>query len=122
MRQLPQNYPEIYDKFLKGLFVVKQSQGNFNAVADLKLEQTISRSQRSVDGIIGQTRQRAYVTKWEIVYHEILAISNTFRGLTHANLGSNETNVHQELNKNFCKSFNTDVNNVYSYFTEKGNP
>ena len=93
MRQLPQNYPEIYDKFLKGLFVVKQSQGNFNAVADLKLEQTISRSQRSPDGIIGQTRQREYVTKWEIVYHEILAISNTFRGLTHANLGSNETNV-----------------------------
>ena len=73
MRQLPQNYPELNDNFLKGLFAVKQSQGNFNTVAgDLKLEQTINRSPKSVGGI-----------------------------------------------KNFCKSFNTDVDNVYSYFTEK---
>ena len=33
MKQLPRNYPEIYEKFLKGLFAVKQSQGNLNAVA-----------------------------------------------------------------------------------------
>ena len=122
MRQLPQNYPEIYDKFLKGIFVVKQNHGNFNAGAgDLKLEQAINRSQKSVGGIIGQTRQREYVTKWKIIYDEFLAIS-TCRGLTQANIGSNETNVHHELDKNFCKSFNTDVDNVYSYFTEKGNP
>ena len=67
MRKLPQTYPEIYDNVFKGHFVVKQSQGNFNAVAgDLKLEQTINRSQKSVGGIIGQTRQREYVTKWEL--------------------------------------------------------
>ena len=76
----------------------------------------INRSQKSVGGIIGQTRQREYITKWEIVYHEILAISNTFRDLTHPKLGSNETNVHYKLDKNFCKFFNTDVDN------EKGNP
>ena len=31
-------------------------------------------------------------------------------------------NVPHELDKNFCKSFNTDVDSVYSCFTEQGNP
>ena len=67
MRKLHQTHPEIYDKVFKGHFLVKQSQGNFNAVAgDLKLEQTINCSQKSVGGVIGQTRQREYVTKWEL--------------------------------------------------------
>ena len=45
MRTISQDYPEIYDKFMNGLFAVKQKTGSFNAVVvDLKLEQTISRS------------------------------------------------------------------------------
>ena len=103
MRRLPKDYPEIYEKFMEGLFVLKQNKGNFNAVAgDLKLEQTINRSQKSISGIIGQTGQREYVTKWEIVYHEILSISNKFRSLTNSNLGSRETEMHHELDQNFC--------------------
>ena len=29
MRKLPWDYPEIYDKFMNGLFVVKQKKGSF---------------------------------------------------------------------------------------------
>ena len=70
---------------MQGHFVVRQNNGEFNAVApDMKLEQTIQISKKSVKGIIGQTRQLAYVSQWEIVYDEILAISNSFQQLLYA--------------------------------------
>ena len=42
MRYLPNEYPDIYNKFLSGHFAVKTKQDSFNAVSpDMKLEQTI---------------------------------------------------------------------------------
>ena len=88
---------------MNGLFVVKQKTECVNAVAgDLKLEQTINRPQKSASRILGQIRQREYVTKWEIVYHEIPSMSNKFRSLTDSNLGSRETELHHELDQHFC--------------------
>ena len=44
MRKLPEQFPEIYEQFLKGNFVVKTKSRTFNCVApDMKLEQTIKR-------------------------------------------------------------------------------
>ena len=95
--KLPQDHPEIYEKFMQRHFVVKQNNRVFNAVApDMKLEQTIQRSKKSVKGIIGQTIQVAYVSQWEIVYHEILAISNSFRQLINAKVGYCGTVIHHK--------------------------
>ena len=42
MRQLPDEFPEIYDHFKNGEFVVKRKPGTFNAGSpDMKLGQTI---------------------------------------------------------------------------------
>ena len=89
-----------------------------NAVA----EQTINQSQKRVSGIIAQTRQVEYVTKWDMAHHEILAISNKVRSLTDSNLGSRETELAYEFDQNFCKSINNDVSHVGTYFTQKGKP
>ena len=49
MRKLPQEHPDIYEKFCTGHFVGRQNQGAFNAASpDMKLEQTIQRSQKSI--------------------------------------------------------------------------
>ena len=81
-----------------GEFVVKGKPGTFNNVSpDMKLEQTIQRSKKSQSGIIGQTRQNNYVTEWELVYHEILNISNLFHGVTSSRLSFRETDLHHEL-------------------------
>ena len=62
---------------MEGKLVVKSNPGYFKAVApDMKLEQTIQRSQKSFGGIIGQTKQVGYVTECGPIYHEVLAISN----------------------------------------------
>ena len=123
MRRLPDDHPEIYEKFKAGNFVVNESKKAFSAVSpDMKLEQTIQRSQKSSSGIIGQTRQVSYVSEWEVVYHEILSISNAFRNLTHSNLGTRESEVHHELGGNYAKSFNTQVKHVIDFLTAHGNP
>ena len=48
MRQLPDEFPEIYDHFKNGEFVVKGKPGTLIAVSpDMKLEQTIQSSKKS---------------------------------------------------------------------------
>ena len=83
MHQLPETAPDVHQSFMAGKFVVKRTQGKFNAVgADMALEQTINRSQKSASGIIGNTRKKKFVAMWELVYHEMLAVSNLFRELS----------------------------------------
>ena len=56
MRTLKDDHPELHAEFVKGHFVVKSNTGSFNAVApDMKLEQTIQRSQFRRDHRANQT-------------------------------------------------------------------
>ena len=92
MRKLPSEHQEIYNEFMEGKFVVKTKCESFNAVSpDMKLEQAIQRSKKSSGGIIGQTRQDSYISEWELVYHEVLSISNCYNSLTSAEYSSRET-------------------------------
>jgi len=57
MNLLGSDHPNIYTKFIEDHFVVRRANTQFNAVgADMALEQTINRSQKSSGGIIGETR------------------------------------------------------------------
>ena len=123
MKKLPESHPEVYAEFLKGNFVVKTNPGRFNAVApDMKLEQTIQRSKKSSSGIIGQTRQVDYVSEWEVVYHEVLSISNAFRNLTMSNIGSRECELHHELGGNHLMNYNKQLLKVTNFVRGRGNP
>ena len=88
----------------------------------MKLEQMIQRSKKSVKGIIGQTRQVAYVSQWEIVYHEILAISNLFQQLINAEAGYHETVIHHELDGNVSGHSGFCVKKIYDFIEARGNP
>ena len=77
MRKLAQDAPSVFENFKAGKFVVKRTEGQFTAVgADMCLEQTINRSQKSAGGIIGSTKRKQSVTQWEMIHHEMLAIVN----------------------------------------------
>ena len=62
----------------------------------MKLEQTINRSSR---GIIGHTKALEYVTEWQLIYHEVLDISNFMRSLTKSNNIQGDTALHPQLSK-----------------------
>ena len=103
MRQLPEEHPSIYKEFMEGKFVVKTSADFFNAVEpDMKLEQSIQRSKKSAGGIIGQTKQNAFVTEWELAYHEVLEISQSYSNITRSILAETDaTTLNKELRSNF---------------------
>ena len=62
------------------------------------------------------------VSKWEVVYHEILGISNTFRRLTNFTLGASESELHRELDGDNAKVFNAQVTNITNFLIAHGNP
>ncbi|KAG8176012.1 hypothetical protein JTE90_007009 [Oedothorax gibbosus] len=124
MRCLEEKHPEVYHKFKAGNFVVRQTKRPFTAVSpDLKLEQTIQRSQKSSNGIIGQTRQQMYVTEYELVYHEVLGISNRFREILGADSsGYSEVIVHHELSGNLNANMLKHINILFEFMNTRGNP
>lgn len=61
----------------------------------MALEQTINRAQKNVSGIIGSSKKKQYVAKWEIVYHEMLAITNLHRELAGLGTTSYELDVYK---------------------------
>ena len=82
MHKLRDTAPDLYRAFMADKFVMKRTHIKFNAVgADMALEQTINRSQKSASEIISNTRKKKFVAIWELTYHEILAVSNLFREL-----------------------------------------
>ena len=98
MHKLEETAPTVHQAFVDGKFAVKRTPGSFIAVGgDMALEQTINKSQKSPAGIIGNSRKKRYVAKWEILYHEMLAISNLHRDIS----GSHSTNYDLEVNRNF---------------------
>ena len=105
-------------------FVVKANTGIFNVVApDMKLEQTIQRSKKGAGGIIGQIRQSAFVSEWEINYHEILAISNSFLEITKLGaINDSDLNLHHELSRGYSELFSKSVQKVATFINKKGNP
>ena len=81
-RNLPGRYEatEVHGAFMMGHFVVKRAIGEFNAVGlDLALEQSIQRSKKSPEGVIGKTQEAKFVAEWEKIYHEMLGASNLYR-------------------------------------------
>ena len=87
-KSLKHDHPDLYSAFLRGDFVIKTLPGQFNAVAvDMKLEQTIQRSAKSVGGITGRSKAVDYVTEWSVIYHDVLGITNWFTDLTGADTG-----------------------------------
>ena len=60
--------------------------------------------------------------EWELVYHEILAISNIFTSITIHGLGFQETELHHELKRSLTKVLSDSVDKVFNFLLEKNNP
>lgn len=123
MRKLPSTAPEIHQRLMQGSFVVKRTAGRFKAVGvDMSLEQTINRSQKNTAGIIGSTRKKNFVAKWEMVYHEMLAISNLHRHLTGINSKAYELSVNHEFSKPQTASEEKLIQAIITFIESNENP
>jgi len=123
MQQLPETAPELHRQFLRGRFVVKHTQGPFKAVGvDMSLEQTLNRSQKSTAGIIGSTRKKDFVAKWELIYHEMLATSNLHRQVTGINTKAYKLVVNHEFSNLATVTGERNVQAVITFIESHENP
>ena len=59
--------------------------------ADQSFEQTIILSKKISGGIIGSTRKKDFVAEWEMIYHEMIAVSTV-------SIGNSEGRDHSIMN------------------------
>ena len=85
------------------------------------LEQTINRSQKSSSGIIGSTHKKLYVAEWELIYHEMLAVSNMYRDLS-GQKNAYELTFHHSFTASKTKSTEQKLEGMVSTVTAHGNP
>ena len=123
MKMLPKIAPEVHKQFLEGQFVVKRTHGKFNSVAaDQSLEQTINKSQKSSGGIIGSSRKKDFVAEWELIYHEMLAVTNLQRELASARPFVHDLTVHHEFSKSETTAREKNVKDMMDYIELYENP
>ena len=103
---------------------MKTKAGSFNAVGiDMALEQSINKTAKSSEGIIGTTKKVDYITEWTLVYHEVLDIVNTFRKITNADIGGNtETKLSHYLSNRKIKEFGENLNKMIRFMGVHGYP
>ena len=79
-KSLQEQYPLIYDKFQKGNFTVKQSQGKFNCLSpDQVIKQAVNNEQKGPGYIIGFSTTSGTVQQWVTTSHDIATISSKFK-------------------------------------------
>jgi len=123
MKRLPETAPGIHTAFVEGKFAVKRTPGCFKAVgADMALEQTINRAQKSVSGIIGSSKKKQYVAKLEIVYHEMLAITNLHRELAGLGTTSYELDVNRAFSMAATKFEEANIRSILDVIERNENP
>lgn len=123
MRKLPENYPQVHQAFKDGEFAMKRSVGNFKAVgADMALEQTINRSKKSSSGIIGSTQKKQYVAMWDIIYHEMLGVSNLHRDLSGVRSGYYQQDVNSSFSKSETEFGEKNIQAILTVIENKENP
>ena len=123
MRKLAQDAPSVFENFKAGKFVVKRTEGQFTAVgADMCLEQTINRSQKSAGGIIGSTKRKQFVAQWEMIHHEMLAAVNLQCTVSGVVTPSWELLVNHEFNLPATQSSEALIEDMIGYIKEHDNP
>ena len=74
-------------------------------------------------GVIGQTKQEAFVTEWELPYHEVLAISKCHKEITGSQLANSDADLtHREQTARSIVEYNEAVSKFINFMKEKGNP
>lgn len=124
---LEAQYPSLYDRFRAGYFVVRDRKNAFfSAVAgDMKLEQSINRFSKGPGGhvVVGSSGDAAAVAEFELLYHEILSITNLMRKATNVGLMDHlETTIQHELRGKKGSLFDQNVSRLLDILRERSNP
>ena len=86
------------------------------------LEQTINRSSKTSGGIIGNTKRKEYVTRWNIIHHELMAVNETFRDVAGVQLNNTELTVNHSFSHRQTQGNESKVDKMMAYILKYENP
>jgi len=79
MRSLPQTFPDVHRRLMKGYFAVKRTHTRFTATcSDQILECTVNKDAKTTAGIIGEQMDERQTEAWILTLPISAAISNGF--------------------------------------------
>ena len=127
IKVLEVSHPELYRRFSMGQWVVKDRSGWFNGIGcDMKLEQTIQRVSKGPGGhyVAGQSHKERTMAEYELLFHEIVAISNLFQTLTSKDSDNDRGDCN--LGNSFAPTrnnlFNNNVIKLLDFIKQRSNP
>ena len=102
---------------------MKRTPGEFSSVGtDMCLEQTINRSSKGKGGVVGETKRKDFVTMWNLIHHERLAVNNLGRKLSGAEFDKRELLIHHKFTKSEIEREEKLIDNMITYIITHENP
>ena len=119
---LPKKFPNMYAAFMNGDFVVRHSFRKGSAVPiDQALEKEYNKPAKSPSGIIGVTRRKEAVYKWNLIKHE-KAKYRKFLYNTCLMNDDDEYSLHHQFSLSMTKANEKSVSLLMEYVLQRGNP
>ena len=119
---LNNDFPEIYESFLKGGFIVKQTSRNGSGLPmDQALEKSYNKPAKSSGGIIGFSRKKQAVALWNIIKHEKGQFKVFLRELSGL-IYEDETSLHQDISESPRRIDMECIAELTSYIFQRGSP
>ena len=120
------SHPEIYRRFSMGQWAVQDRPGWFCGIGcDMKLEQTIQKVSKGPGGhfVAGQSHKERSVAQFELLFHEIVAITNLFQSVTSKQSDNRaECNLGNSFSPTRNALFNNNVIKLMDFIKNRKNP
>ena len=116
MKLLPNTAPEVYEAFLCGDCVTKETENSFNQMPDDQALEHVNHSGKVAGGLVGITRTDSARDRWCLTYNERAKLSEDTK--TKFNVGGKEGDSHRELGKARMRRDEEDVLKLVSCFTK----
>ena len=115
-------FPSIYSSFITGGFVVKQTSRSGSAVPmDQDLEKAYNKPAKGPSGIIGVSRKKETVCKWNIIMHEKRQFTDFLQDLCCLDDNA-EYSFHHEFSNAITEKDEICVKQLVDYMAQRGNP
>lgn len=114
MQLLPLKAPAVYEAFLKGDFVTKESRNKFNQIPNDQALEHVNRSGKVAGGLIGITRTDTARDRWCLTYNERATISEDTKAMF--GLKKEEENDHKDSSSSRVKRDEDDISKLKSTF------
>ena len=86
------------------------------------LEQTINRSLKTSGAIIGNTKRKEFVARWNIIHHELMSVNHTFCKIDGVTFANTELIVNHMFTRKQTQEGEAKVDKMISYVIRYDNP